>query len=205
MTKVNIQKFIRRLNRPVFTTRELAQSAGKSLSNATQSLNYLEKQGVVLKVYRGIWIDPNNPKTSPYAVIPFLMPTQRCYVSFISALHLHHMLEQIPQVITLASTSHTRTVSTKIATFCIHQLTPSFFKGFEWYKKTGSFLIAQPEKALVDSLYLSAYKKRQYGYFPEINFPRTFSFKKVRYWASIIPNARVKKHVQNKIKALRKR
>lgn len=205
MTKGNIQKFVRRLNRPVFATHELAQLAGKSLSTTTQSLNYLEKQGIVLKVYRGIWIDPNNPKVSPYAVIPFLMPGQRCYVSFISALHLHHMVEQIPQVITLASTAHTRTINTKIAIFCIHQLTPSFFKGFNWYKKTGSFLIAQPEKALVDSLYLSAYKKRQYGYFPEINFPRAFSFKKARYWADIIPNARVKKHVQNKIKVLSKK
>ncbi|MEA3305464.1 MAG: hypothetical protein U9R52_01460 [Candidatus Omnitrophota bacterium] len=108
---------------------------------------------------RGIWVDPNNQKLSPYAVVPFLLPRQRCYVSFVSALHLHHMVEQIPQVITLASTSHTKTINTKMAAFCIHQLTPSFFKGFDWYKKTGSFLIAEPEKAFVDCLYLSAYKK----------------------------------------------
>lgn len=199
MIRRNIQKFIRKLNRPVFTTYELAHTAGKSLSTTTQSLNYLEKQGIVLKVYRGIWVDPNNPKVSPYAVIPFLLPRHRCYVSFISALHLHHMVEQIPQVITLASTSHTRTINTKIGTFCIHQLTPPFFKGFGWYKKTGSFLIAEPEKALVDSLYLSAYKKRQFGYFPELHFPPAFSLKKAKYWASIIPNVRVRKNVQKKI------
>lgn len=204
MTKINIQKFIGRLSRPVFTTFELARLSGKSLSTTTQALNYLEKQGIISKVYRGIWIDPNNSKVSPYAVIPFLLPRQRCYVSFISALHLHHMVEQIPQVITLASTSHTRTIKTKIGTFCIHQLTPSFFRGFGWYKKTGNFLIAEAEKALVDSLYLSAYKKRQFGYFPELHFPPRFNFKKVRYWADIIPNARVRKNVQKKIKVISK-
>jgi len=202
MISGSIQKFIRKLNRPVFTTHELARVSGKSLSTTTQSLRYLEKQGVVLKVYRGIWVDPNSPKVSPYTVIPFLLPRHRSYVSFISALHLHHMVEQIPQVITLASTAHTKTISTKIGTFCIHQLTPSFFKGFDWYKKTGSFLIAEPEKALIDSLYLSAYKKKQFGYFPELHFPPRFSFKKANYWVNIIPNAKARKNVRKKIREL---
>ncbi len=202
MKKMSIQKSIRELNRAIFTTRELAEVSGKSLSSATQSLNHLEREGVVRKIYRGLWIDTHNPKVSPYAATPFLLPKHRVYVSFISALHLHHMVEQIPQVITLASTAHTKTIKTEIGTFCIHQINPSFFKGFNWYKKTGDFLIAEPEKALVDSLYLSAYKKRQFGYFPELHFPKTFSFKKVKYWTSLIPNLRVRKNVQKKIKAI---
>ena len=197
--KESIQKSIQKLNRDIFTTSELAQAAGKSLSVTTQSLNYLERQNVVLKICRGIWSISDSRKLSPYAIVPFLLPKHRAYVSFISALHLHHMIEQIPQVITLASTAHTKTVKTKIGTFCVHQITPSFFKGFNWYKKTGSFLIAEPEKAFVDSLYLSAYKKRQFGYFPELHFPKEFSFKKVKYWASIIPNTRVRKYVEDKI------
>jgi len=114
------------------------------------------------------------------------------------------MVEQIPQVITLASTAHTKTVKTKIGTFSIHQISPAFFKGFDWYKKTGSFLIAGPEKALIDSLYLSAYKKKQFGYFPELHFPENFSFKKAKYWTDIIPNPRVKKSVKDKLKVIAK-
>jgi len=203
MIREGIQKFIGKLKRPVFTTHELARTAGKSLSATSQSLKHMEKQGVVLRVYRGIWIEANNPNVSPYAIIPFLLPRHRSYVSFISALHLHHMIEQIPQVITLASTSHTKIIKTKIGTFCVHQLTPAFFKGFDWYRKTGSFLIAEPEKALVDSIYLSAYKKKQFGYFPELHFPPEFSFKKAKYWAGIIPNPRVRKNVERKIGEMR--
>jgi len=91
--------------------------------------------------------------------VPFLFPKQRAYVSFISALHLHGMLEQIPQIITLASTVHTRTIRTKLGVFYVHKVSPALFGGFVWYKEKGNFLIAKPEKALIDALYLSACKK----------------------------------------------
>jgi len=58
--------------------------------------------------------------------------------------HLYGIIEQIPQVITLASTIHTKKISTKIGTFIIYQILPAFFDGFDWYRKTGDFLIAEP-------------------------------------------------------------
>lgn len=199
MSKLSILKFIKELRRPVFTTREIAALSGKSLSTTTQGLNFLQRQGVVFKIYRGIWVEIGSKPLSPYAVIPFLLSGQRAYVSFISALHLHGIIEQIPQVITLASMKHTKIIHTKIATFSIHQITPSFFKGFNWYKEQGSFLIAEPEKALVDCLYLSTRKKKQFGYFPELNFSKTFSSGKVKEWVRIIPNVKVRISVQRKV------
>ncbi|MCG2711140.1 MAG: hypothetical protein L6416_02270, partial [Candidatus Omnitrophica bacterium] len=129
----------------------------------------------------------------------FLTPRHRAYVSFVSALHLHGIIEQIPQVITLASTSHTSTVRTKIGTFTIHQIAPQFFKGFDWYRGDGSFLIAQPEKALVDSLYLSAFKNKRFGFFPEMSFPKAFSFARARKWARGISIASVRMYVEKKL------
>ncbi len=197
--------FIKQLHRPVFTTHELATISGKSLSATTQALNFLEKEGLIFKIYRGIWAEVGNERLSPYTVIPFLFARHRAYVSFISALHLYGIIEQIPQVITLASTAHTKIIHTKIATFSVHQMTPLFFDGFSWYKGTGSFLIAEPEKALVDSLYLSACKKKQFGYFPELHFPKTFSFRRVKKWAKKIPNPKISSYVQKKIDIMGKR
>lgn len=130
-----------------------------SLSNASQMLNILEKKGLVFKVARSIWAETGKERLSPYNIIPFLMPKNRAYVSFISALHLYGIIEQIPQEINLASTIHTKKIYIKVGTFSIHQITPSFFDGFDWYKGNGSFLIAEPEKALINSLYLFARKK----------------------------------------------
>jgi len=205
MGRVSILYFIRKLGRPVFTTQELSAISGKSPSSVVQSLNLLEREGIVLKIYRGIWADAGNRKISPYAVVPFLLPTQRVYVSFISALHLHGIIEQIPQEITLASTVHTRKIKTLLGSFSIHRIVPSFFKGFDRYRDRGDFLIAEPEKALVDSLYLSACKKKQFQYFPEMHFPTSFSFKKVRNWIEEIPDIRTRSYVRKAIQSFIKK
>lgn len=199
MGRQSMLTFIKKLQRPIFTTYELSSISGKSLSATTQALNYLQKQGLFFKIYRGIWAETGNKYLSSYKVIPFLFPYSRAYVSFLSALHLYGIIEQIPQVITLASIVHTKKIRTKLGMFSVHRIAPAFFTGFDWYKNEASFLIAQPEKALVDCLYLSARKKKQFSYFPELHFPSTFSFKKAREWAKKISNPKIAICVQEKI------
>jgi len=205
MRRRSLLASIKKLKHPVFTTFELSALSGKSLSVVIQGLNNLVREGLVTKVYRGIWAETGNEELSPYAAIPYLLVRHRAYVSFISALHLHNMIEQIPQAITLASTSHTKLVRTKLGVFSFHQLTPKFFDGFNWYKGTGKFLIAEPEKALVDSLYLSSRKKKQFGYFPELYFPKSFSFKKARDWAGRIPDPKIRVNGFKKIDGLKRK
>jgi len=202
--KQSIWSFIKKIKRPIFTTAELSDVSGKSLSTTVQALNYLQKQGVVFKVYRGVWAEITNKPLSPYSAIPFLFPQGRAYVSFISALHLYDIIEQIPQVITLASNTHTRTIATKLGTFSAHQITPSFFTGFNWYKNKGDFLIAEPEKALVDCLYLAGYKKKQFANFPELHFPKTFSFKKAEEWIKRILSSKIRSYALQKLKIIEK-
>ena len=145
------------------------------------------RQGLFVKIYRGVWAEAGPQALSPFQVIPYLFPRRRVYVSFISALHLHGLIEQIPQVITLASTAHTSTLRTQAGVFSVHQMAPAFFDGFDWYQGKGNFLIAEPEKALIDSLYPSSRKKKQFGFFPELDFTPEFSFKKAVRWVKRIP------------------
>jgi len=201
-TRRSILKFIRDINaleRPVFTTQEAAGLSGKSISAATQALNLLEKEGFIFRAYRGVWVQAGKNNVSPYMLVPYLFPRHRAYVSFVSALHLYGMIEQIPQVVTVASTVHTTTLRTKLGVFSAHRIAPSFFDGFDWYQGTGSFLIAEPEKALVDSLYLSGRRKKQFGHFPELDFPGSFSFRKARRWAGRIPDARIRSFVEERL------
>ena len=200
MRRRSILPVIKKLRHQVFTTHELSLASGRSLSVVTQSLNNLVREGVVIKIRRGVWAEEGPGAISPYAVIPYLFPAHRAYVSFISALHMYGIIEQIPQVTTLASTSHAGIIKTNIGTFHVHRITPSFFCGFGWYKGSGSFLIAEPEKALVDSLYLSAYKRKRFGRFPELHFPKTFSFKKVKEWVNKIPSQTTREYVRKRLK-----
>jgi len=202
MRKRSVLSVIKGLRRQVFTTREISSISGKSSSCVTQALNNLAGEGAVSKIYRGVWVEEGFSGISPYAVIPCLFPKERVYVSFISALHIYGIVEQIPQVTTIASTSHGRVVRTKIGVFYLHHIAPSFFNGFGWYKGNGTYLIADPEKALVDSLYLSAYKKKRFGHFPELHFPKSFSSKKARKWADGIPSKKARVCVRNKLEEI---
>jgi len=190
---------IKELNKRIFTTGQLSTISGRSLSAVTQSLNSLTNDGIISKIYRGIWAREGAGAIGSYDIIPYLFPKHRAYVSFISALHLHGIIEQIPQVTTLASTAHGRIISTKVGVFRVHRINPSFFAGFDWYKENGSFLIAEPEKALVDSLYLSAYKKKYFGHFPELHLPKDFSIRKVRAWVSRIASRNVRTYVAKRV------
>ncbi len=203
MHEKSVLAAIKQMKRTVFKTSEIAACCGKTLSNTTQALNYLEREGILFKIARGIWgLDIGREKLSLYSVIPFLLPRNRVYVSFISALHLYGIIEQIPQSVTLAATTHTKIIRTKIGTFFVHRIAPSFFKGFDWYKGTGDFLIAEPEKAFIDCLYISACKKKQFGHFPELYFPDSFSFKKAKQWVNDISDSRIRLSVQKKLSTL---
>lgn len=202
MGKISTLKAMRMVGRPVFTTRELASLSGRSSASISQSLKRLKHEELVERIRKGLWADIHNPQFSPFVVINFLLPRHRTYLSFVSALHLYGIVSQIPQVITLASTAHSQTIRTPIAVYAIHQIAPSFFAGFDWYQSKGEFLIAEPEKALVDCLYLASRKGRRFTSFPELTFPEGFQKSKFFDWVKRIPDTRLRVSVQDKLERL---
>ncbi len=154
-----IWRAVQKLNRLVFTTREIAVLTGMSLSSAAQGLARLEKQMVLKKVMRGLWALADDRRFSALMVVPFLNPSHQSYVSFISALHLYGFISQIPQTVTVASTAHSKKIITPIGVYSVHQISPEFFSGSRWHESR-HYLIATPEKTLVDCLYISSRRGR---------------------------------------------
>ncbi len=202
LERVPILRVLRDLGRPVFTTRELASLKETSLSSASQILGRLARSGLILRLSRGLWCDPQDPRFSALAVVPFLLATDRGYVSFITALHLNGVMEQIPQVIQVATTGHGRRVVTPVGTFEFHRIDPRLFGGFDWSGDRQQFLMASPEKALVDCLYLSTRRGRRFGSFPELSFPRGFSPRRARQWARRIPDPGIRGQVLHKLETV---
>ena len=114
------------------------------------------------------------------------------------------MVSQIPKVIYAATTGHTKLIRTPVGTFSFHKISPPLFAGFDWYKNKESFLIASPEKALVDSLYIASRRGNRFGNFPELNFPKAFSFKKTEEWTELIKEQKIRSFVQNRLKEIEK-
>ncbi len=200
MGLIDIQKAIAKLNRSIFTTRDVSAISNTSLAATVQSLRQLERAGLIFKLKRGLWCDAQKDVSS-FDVVPHLLPHQPLYVSFTSALHLHGAIEQIPQVITIAILSHSRTIRTSRSTYRLHQICKELFGGYDWYRGEGSFLIATPSKALVDCLYLSGRKGKAFSSFPELDFS-VLKIKEMNRWAKLIPQLQIKNRVLKALKAM---
>ena len=199
---LSVPQAVQRIDRPVFTTREIAAVRSGSVAATSQALGRLERDGLLVRVRRGVWCAPSDPRFTPFALVPFLAGGHAAYVSFLSALHLHGLIDQIPRTVYAATTGHTCERNTPVATYSYHRIDPRLFAGYDWYGDGQAFLVASPEKALVDCLYLSSRRGRRFGSFPELERTPTFSTGRARAWVRRIPDARIRSHVAAKLATL---
>ena len=203
--KPSITRALQLVDRPVFRTREIAALRGTSVGAASQALRSLERQDVLLRVTRGVWCVPADPRFNRFLLVNYLSGAHRAYVSFFSALHLHGLIEQIPRVVYAATTAHSHVETTPLGRYSFHQIEPRFFVGFDWYRDNRSFLIASAEKALVDGLYISTRKGRRFGSLPELELERNFSIRRARALVGQISDSRIRGVVSTKLDLLWRR
>ena len=203
--RLTVPQVLQELGRCVFTTREVAAFRDASPASTTQVLRRMERDGLIVRAARGIWCVPTDPRFTPHVLVPFLSGSHRAYVSFFSALNLHGVIEQIPQVVYAATTGQPRRTTTPVGAFSFHRIAPSFFDGFEWYGDARRFLVASPEKALVDCLYVSGRRGRRFGFLPELDPGFRFDLDRAAAWVDRIPDLRLRNHVRMKWNAFRER
>jgi predicted transcriptional regulator of viral defense system len=170
-------------------------------SAASRALSRLAGAGLVLSVRRGLWsletqIDPL--RLPEYLTAPF-----PAYVSLQTALQLHGMISQVPQVIYVASLAPTRGIKTRIADYSVHRLAPTFFGGFA--TTLSGVRLASPEKALLDTLYLAPARSRLFATLPEVEIPRRFDREAARDWSKRIAPGPRRDAVEARLEALLRR
>jgi hypothetical protein len=134
-----------------------------------------------VQLTRGAWANTGHPYFNVLACVPVLLGNEQGYVSFLSALHIHGALAQIPANVQVATTGHARKVRTPVATFELLQIKPEMaLHGVEWSDSPRPYRIATVEKALLDTFYISTRKKRRFIKLPELNL-RDAGFKQSRY------------------------
>lgn len=168
----------------VFTTREFALRAGISVAAASKQLARLRRDNrSLVKLTRGVWANTANPQFSALACVPVLLGSEQGYVSFLSALHMHGAISQIPASVQVATTGHTRKLRTSVATFEFLQLKPEMFaQGVRWSDTPRPFRVATVEKALLDTLYISTRRNRRFARLPEL-YLKDAGFSERRYRA----------------------
>jgi predicted transcriptional regulator of viral defense system len=175
---------------PCIATREVAALLNISTVYASNVLRRLDQAGRVIRLGRGRWLI--GERINPFAIPEALTTPSPTYISLPSALYHHGMVSQIPVVVYAISLVRTKRYQNRVSTFSIHHVEPDFFfpDFFFGYELLGNSLIkmATPEKALIDCLYLSIGRSRQFGSFPEIELPSSFSQKKAAEIIDRIPS-----------------
>ncbi len=165
---MNEVEFLR--DHAIFKTREFAFLCGSSTSSASRKLTRLEALGVLVKISRGIWCQPAHRDFSPNQATGLLLGNERGYVSFLSALHAHGVISQIPASVQIATTGHGRVVSSPVGRYEFFRIKPEMMQsGFAMSETQPPYLLASGEKALLDTLYIGTRKGKRFGRLPEVD------------------------------------
>lgn len=159
------------LGHPILTTQQFALATKIRADSAARALKDYAKSGFIVRVTRGVWANPKHSGFSAYGLVPLLLGSEQGYISFLSALHRHGVISQIPQKIFVATTGHSRKLTSPLGEFDFIQLNPRYMRwGVEWLNAPAPYGLASPEKALLDCLYISTRKGRRFLNFPELDF-----------------------------------
>lgn len=126
------------------------------------ALERLAKRGIVQRVCRGYYANPFNPPSLEEISAFLYRPS--C-VSLESALAWHGVLSQIPHTLTCVTPRLTWRLNTSFGRIEYRQIKKSYLFGL--IPQEG-YLLAEPEKALVDFLYLNR-KADLHGFLSELH------------------------------------
>ena len=153
----------------IFTTRDYANHQKLSMSAASKKLSRLKKNKLLTHVTKGVWANTSHPYFHPASCVPYLLNNESGYISFLTALHFHGLLSQIPKTIQIATTGHSRTLDSPVAYFEFIQIKPELMQqDLIWSETQLPYLLATAEKALLDVLYISTRKNRRFIRIPEL-------------------------------------
>jgi len=152
MESLNFPSVIKKLYEStlsLFTTKTLRDII--NVTNENTFFKYVRRlvdEGVLNKIERDKYII-SKAKLFDFELANFLVFPS--YVSFESALNFWGVLSQFPYEITSATIKKTKLKKYKEKVFSYTHIDKKLFFG---YKKMNNFLIANPEKALLDEIYL---------------------------------------------------
>ena len=153
-----------------FTTRQYAVATKAPVETASRQLQRLAGEGAIENVTRGVWCQMHHPFYSRYEAVPYLLGNEHGYISFLTALHRHGVLSQIPRAIQVATTGRGRKLTSSIGEFEFFHIQPRWMReGVIVSEGKFAYNMASPEKALLDTLYLSTRKGRRFSRLPELD------------------------------------
>ena len=181
MKNIEAVKILKDSGKKILTLSEIKNLFAIEKDNtAYKKVESLIKDGIIKRIIKGVYYFTFYPPSDFELANSIYQPS---YISFSSALNFYGVLVQVPYKITSVTSKLTREINTGEGTFKYYHITEAYFWGYE---KIEEFLIALPEKALLDTLFFISLGRASLNYdeflLDDINF------KKFREMAEKIKN-----------------
>jgi predicted transcriptional regulator of viral defense system len=137
------------LDKPYFSPADLEKVLGQKRPALYVTLNRLVRYGVLVRLRRGVYQVALRAADLARIANQLVYPS---YLSFESALSRYGILSQVPYAMTFATTHRSRSLTLGDTVAEFRQLKRDLFFG---YMLEGGLYVAEPEKALLDQLYMA--------------------------------------------------
>ena len=117
-------------------------------------LHRMTGKGIVQRLANGYYANPFSPPSLDEVSMILKKPS---YISMETALNKYGILPQTVYAYTMVTTDHPYSFNALGTVFEYHQVQPVYFFGYQ--EKTQHAFIADPEKALLDLIYLRHFKR----------------------------------------------
>ena len=182
MTSIEYVSLITQSKRKFLTTKDLGTLLGaKSKRTLEDVVKRLVNGKVLAQLERGKYC-VTSTKASDFEIAQFIYSPS--YVSFETALNYHGILSQFPLEISSATTKRRTTKLLNDKAFSYAKLNSKIFTGY--YKEDG-YLMAYPEKALFDQLYMIAKSLKTEEYLDEMDYSQ-IDVKEVSEYVELVPD-----------------
>ena len=138
----------------VLRSDELSRRLKLSEKTVRAAIRRYEERGLLERVSTKIYVNHLNQQFSPRDLVNILRPES--YISLESVMVERGITTQSPSVLTCVAPRYTQSFRTKSVGIVYRKISPDLFWGYE-QKATryNTYLIAEPEKALLDWVYLT--------------------------------------------------
>ncbi len=137
----------------MFTPKDVQRFLHISKRNTYQLLQRMKKKNIVINVERGkYFLKEQWNAMDIYAISSSLITPS--YIGFWSALHFHHLTDQVPQTVFVIITKRKRSQIIQHQKISFVTVTPHWFFGYERHHHA---VVSDKEKTIIDCLHNPAY------------------------------------------------
>lgn len=182
-------------NVPLIASRDAVrlEKDGQAMRN---QLNRWQGRGLLLKLKRGIYmLNRDDRKVEPSRIFLANRLYSPSYVSLEFALHFYGLIPERAADVTCITTKKTARFRNEFGTFIYQHIKPDAFRGFKSAKDEAGLpvFIAEPEKTVVDFIYLNLSKfakqeKEQFAQSFRFQNTEKLSAKKIMFYTRLFGN-----------------